>query len=130
MKNFKEIKLFKDDKKKDFTFEDLVKEIYEDTVNKRSAIQTSILSLMSQLSAEKPNPRVTAAIAQVLPQYFEKDIKNSQQFTALATVVQRFNVKEATGGKTMEDNLTEEEKTDLINAVKAAASEETPGESK
>jgi len=126
MKDFTEIKLFKN-KNKDYTFEDLVKEIYIDTNEKKSTIQQSINSLLKQLTAENASPRIIATVAQLLPQYFEKDIKNSQQLTVLASIVQRFNQKNESSGKTIEDTLTEEEKADLISA--ANSSDSIPGES-
>lgn len=96
---------------KDFTFQDLMKDIYQNTAKKRNNIDDIITSIAEQL---KKSPETAALIAGVIPMYLNASIKNEEQLTKLAAIAQRmFNKNDSS--QAFGHGLSDEEKDELIS---------------
>lgn len=94
---------------KEFTYQDLLKDIYQSTSKKRNNIEGIIQKMVEQLSK---SPETAALIAGVIPMYLNASIKNEEQLTKLAAIIQRSLSKtsDSDGG----NNLTDEEKAEIL----------------
>lgn len=95
---------------KDFTFQDLMKDIYQNTTKRRQNINEIIENIASQLSK---NPETAALIAGVIPMYLNASIKNEEQLTKMAAIIQRTMLKTSSddnGG----NSLSDEEKAEIL----------------
>lgn len=104
--DFKEIKIFENK-----SYEDLIKEIYT-----RSELKNTEISAVTKQIADMIDSNSAAILLPLLTEYSEAQIKNNDQLTKLAGVIQRFFAK-----NNNEDNsgfvLTEEEKKQLLEGI-------------
>lgn len=96
---------------KDYTFEDLAREIYDSSVSRKEEISGLIKEAKNALK----NPNAHSYIGPVISSYLDSSIKNDDQLTKLATVIQRMT-KESSSNSGGDDGifLTEEEKLKLF----------------
>jgi len=101
------------------TLEDLTKDIYDNSKNKKSQIDKLIKELASFITTAED----ALVIAPIIKDYFDVSIKNDEHLVKLAAVIQRHLSKST--GKSDEGGfaLTEDEKSELYNTLKDTAAD-------
>lgn len=108
------VKLFNEDGK-DYTFEDLVKEIYNSSKNRKA----EIADLLKKTKEALTNNNSHSYIGPVIASYLDASVKNDDQLNKLATVIQRM-VKDSNSGNDESDGsiyISEAEKQKLFSDV-------------
>ena len=102
----------KDDIFEGKSFEDLTKDIYENSVNKKKQIDL----LISEIHGFITTIDDVVMVAPIIKEYMEVSVKNDEHLVKLAGVIQRIIAK-STGGDEESFLLSDQEKEDLINAL-------------
>ena len=94
------------------TFQDLTKDIYENSQKKKLQIDLLIQEIHGMIQTLDD----AVMVAPLVKELFEVSVKNDEHLVKLASVIQRIISKSSTGD---EDSmlLSEAEKEDLINAL-------------
>ena len=100
------------------TFEDLSKDIYENSKKKRNQIEILIKEMNKMISSIDD----VILLAPIIKEYLEVGVKNDEQLVKLASIVQRIITKST--GKT-DDSLvlSDSEKQELIDTLQETADE-------
>lgn len=101
------------------TLEDLTKDIYDNSKNKKSQIDKLIKELAGFITTAED----ALVIAPIIKDYFDVSIKNDEHLVKLAAVIQR-HLSKSTGDS--DDNgfaLTDDEKSELYNTLKDTAAD-------
>ena len=104
----------------DFTFQDLMKDIYKNTTKKRKNIDDIISNITTQLVK---SPETAALIAGVIPMYLNASIKNEEQLTKMAAIIQRTMLKNQIDDS-KGSNLSDEERAEILSNFKAGQASE------
>lgn len=107
--DFKEITVFEGK-----TFDSLLKDIYENSKNKSTLIQ----SLIEKLSPLIKDTGDASLLVPLIAEYLDIDVKNDDQLIKLATVVQRFLKGAVTSNNESDFGLTSKEREELEQAWK------------
>ena len=93
-------------------FQDLTKDIYENTTKRKVQIDL----LISEIHGFITTIDDVVLVAPIIKEYMDVAVKNDEQLVKLASVIQRILAKSSSGG---EDSLllSEQEKEDLIKAL-------------
>ena len=94
------------------TFQDLTKDIYENTTNKKKQIDL----LISEIHGFIQTIDDVVMVAPIIKEYMEVSVKNDEHLVKLAGVLQRILAK-STGGDEESFLLSDAEKEDLISAL-------------
>ena len=96
------------------TFQDLTKDIYENTTKRKVQIDL----LISEIHGFIQTIDDVVMVAPIIKEYMDTAVKNDEHLVKLAGVLQRIISKSAGGG---EESmlLSESEKEDLINALQS-----------
>ena len=100
------------------TFQELTRDIYENSKNKRVQIDLLIQEVHSLISGIDD----VALIGPVIKELMDVSIKNDEHLVKLASVLQRI-VTKSQGTTDDAFSLTDQEKEDLINTLQDAASD-------
>ena len=100
------------------TLEDLTKDIYNNSVNKRKQIELLIQELHSFINTADE----ALVIAPIIKDYFDVSVKNDEHLVKLAAVIQRYFSKSSTDSLN-EFGLTDKEKGDLMNTLQNTVNE-------
>jgi len=100
------------------TFQELTRDIYENSKNKRVQIDLLIQEVHSLISGIDD----VALIGPVIKELMDVSIKNDEHLVKLASVLQRIITK-SQGATDDSFALTDQEKEDLINTLQDAASD-------
>lgn len=108
--DFSQIKLFSK-KGGDLTFEDLIKQIYDNSEKNRAQITELLKSLKDLVDS----PTSAQVIVPLIAQYLENNIKNDEALIKLATIIQRIMSKTQMGNsnQSLSDTIPEHELKDL-----------------
>tara|TARA_B100000424_G_C22927788_1_gene493579 strand:- start:1198 stop:1599 length:402 start_codon:yes stop_codon:yes gene_type:complete len=100
------------------TFEDLSKDIYENSKKKRNQIEILIKEMNKMITSIDD----VILLAPIIKEYLEVGVKNDEQLVKLASIVQRIITKST--GKT-DDSLvlSDSEKQELIDTLQETADE-------
>jgi len=100
------------------TFEDLSKDIYENSKKKRNQIEILIKEMNKMITTIDD----VILLAPIIKEYLEVGVKNDEQLVKLASIVQRIITKST--GKT-DDSLvlSDSEKQELIDTLQETADE-------
>ncbi len=98
------------------SLEDLLKEIHNTTLDKRSEIRDFIYEIRKCIATKDD----MVMLAPIIKDYFDLLIKNDDSLTKIATIVQRIISAESGKGGigSMEDFLTDQEKEALVAGAK------------
>ena len=107
--DFKNILLF-DGK----TYEDLIKEIYFNSVKK----DLEITGLLTKLNSMIKDPNTAAVLLPMLAEYTDVGVKNNDQLVKLATLLQKFFLKSQASETETGDILSDAERDELIKSLK------------
>ena len=94
------------------TFQDLTKDIYENTTKRKTQIDL----LISEIHGFITTIDDVVMVAPIIKEYMDVAVKNDEHLVKLAGVIQRIIAK-SSGGDEESLLLTEAEKEDLINAL-------------
>ena len=94
------------------TFQDLTKDIYENSQKKKLQIDLLIQEIHGMITTIDD----AVAVAPIIKEYMEVSVKNDEHLVKLAGVLQRILAK-STGGDEESFLLSDTEKEDLINAL-------------
>ena len=94
------------------SFQDLTKDIYTNSVNKKKQIDL----LISEIHGFITTIDDVVLVAPLIKEYMEVSVKNDEHLVKLAGVLQRILAK-STGGDEESFLLSDQEKEDLINAL-------------
>jgi|TARA_Y100000310_G_C20649426_1_gene798530 hypothetical protein len=108
MKNKKDIEIF-DGK----SFQDLTKDIYENTQNKKKQIDLLIQEIHGFIQTVDD----VVMIAPIIKEYMEVSIKNDEHLVKLAGVLQRIVTKSVDGTSDESMLLSDEEKEELMSTL-------------
>ena len=100
------------------TFEDLSKDIYENSKKKRTQIEILIKEMNKMITSIDD----VVLIATIIKEYLEVGVKNDEHLVKLAAVLQRI----ITRSQSSDENdfaLTENEKQDLMESLQETAKE-------
>ena len=100
------------------TFQDLTKDIYENTKNKKVQIDLLIQEIHGFITTIDD----VVMIAPIIKEYMDIAVKNDEQLVKLAGVLQRIITK-STSGDDESMFLSEQEKQDLIDALQSDVNE-------
>jgi len=93
------------------TFEGLLKDIYDNTFEKKH----SIVQLKDQLAKLINTPAEAAMVIPLVKDLLEIEVKNDEHLVKMATIIQRLmSTKAKTGSSDLDALLTEQEKQDLM----------------
>lgn len=97
------------------TLSELLKDIYDISSEKRRDIK----ALIKEMSKLVTTTDAIVQIAPIIQQYFEVSVKNDEQLTKIASIVQRVINADAYGnsGGDPSELLSEEEKQQLLNSA-------------
>ena len=96
---------------------DLLKEIYDNSKNKKVQVDLLISDILSYISDAKSAVQIVPLLKELL----EVGVKNDDQLVKLAVIVQKINSKVAAKGD--DYMLTEEEKNQLLHGIEETAKE-------
>ena len=113
MTNKKDIEIFKGK-----SFQDLTKDIYENTQKKKLQIDLLIQEIHGFIQTIDD----VVMIAPIIKEYMEVAIKNDEHLVKLAGVLQRI-ITRSTGDSDESMLLSEQEKEDLLNALQDTTSD-------
>ena len=94
------------------TFQDLTKDIYENTTNKKKQIDL----LISEIHGFITTIDDVVMVAPIIKEYMDVAVKNDEHLVKLAGVIQRILAK-SSGGDEESFLLSDAEKEDLISAL-------------
>ena len=94
------------------SFQDLTKDIYDNSVNKKKQIDL----LISEIHGFITTIDDVVLVAPLIKEYMEVSVKNDEHLVKLAGVIQRILAK-SSGGDEESFLLSDAEKEDLINAL-------------
>ena len=94
------------------TFQDLTKDIYDNTINKKKQIDL----LISEIHGFITTIDDVVLVAPIIKEYMDVAVKNDEHLVKLAGVIQRIIAK-SSGGDDESFLLSDAEKDDLINAL-------------
>ena len=94
------------------TFQDLTKDIYENTTNKKKQIDL----LISEIHGFIQTIDDVVMVAPIIKEYMEVSVKNDEHLVKLAGVLQRI-ISKSTGVNEESMLLSESEKEDLMNTL-------------
>ena len=94
------------------TFQDLTKDIYENTTKRKTQIDL----LISEIHGFITTIDDVVMVAPIIKEYMETAVKNDEHLVKLAGVIQRILAK-SSGGDEESFLLSDSEKEDLINAL-------------
>ena len=94
------------------TFQDLTKDIYDNTINKKKQIDL----LISEIHGFITTIDDVVLVAPIIKEYMDVAVKNDEHLVKLAGVIQRIIAK-SSGGNEESFLLSDSEKEDLINAL-------------
>ena len=94
------------------TFQDLTKDIYENTTNKKKQIDL----LISEIHGFIATIDDVVLVAPIIKEYMDVAVKNDEHLVKLAGVIQRIIAK-SSGGDEESFLLSDAEKEDLISAL-------------
>ena len=94
------------------TFQDLTKDIYENTTNKKKQIDL----LISEIHGFITTIDDVILVAPIIKEYMDVAVKNDEHLVKLAGVIQRIIAK-SSGGDEESFLLSDAEKEDLISAL-------------
>ena len=96
------------------TFQDLTKDIYKNTSDRKKQIDL----LISEIHGFITTIDDVVMVAPIIKEYMDVAVKNDEHLVKLASVIQRILAKSSSGD---EDSLllSEQEKEDLINALQS-----------
>ena len=94
------------------SFQDLTKDIYENSVNKKKQIDL----LISEIHGFITTIDDVVLVAPLIKEYMEVSVKNDEHLVKLAGVIQRILAK-SSGGDEESFLLSDAEKEDLISAL-------------
>ena len=94
------------------TFQDLTKDIYDNTINKKKQIDL----LISEIHGFITTIDDVVLVAPIIKEYMDVAVKNDEHLVKLAGVIQRIIAK-SSGGDEESLLLSDAEKEDLINAL-------------
>ena len=94
------------------TFQDLTKDIYDNTVNKKKQIDL----LISEIHGFITTIDDVVLVAPIIKEYMDVAVKNDEHLVKLAGVIQRIIAK-SSGGDEESFLLSDAEKEDLITAL-------------
>ncbi len=97
----------------DTKFSDLMREIYENTKKK----DTQIKGLIDQLKPMIRNMTDASMMVPLIKEYLEVSVKNDDNLVKLTSIVQRLLIAGTKTNKDDDGALTEEEKTQLLEAA-------------
>ena len=100
------------------TFQDLTKDIYENSKNKRRQIDLLIKEVHGLINSADD----VALIGPILKELMDVSVKNDEHLVKLASVLQRILTK-SQGATDDSFALTDQEKEDLINTLQSAAND-------
>jgi hypothetical protein len=100
------------------TFQDLTKDIYENTTKRKVQIDL----LISEIHGFITTIDDVVMVAPLIKEFYEVSVKNDEHLVKLAGVIQRIIAK-STGAEDESLLLTEAEKEDLINALQDDAAD-------
>ena len=98
------------------TFEELLKDIYDNTIQKKKSIQ----DLKDVLSGLINNAHDAALVVPLVKDLLEVEVKSDEHLVKMATIIQRLISGDTGKGSGLEDLLTEQEKQDLLNELDSA----------
>ena len=94
------------------TFQDLTKDIYENTTKRKTQIDL----LISEIHGFITTIDDVVLVAPIIKEYMDVAVKNDEHLVKLAGVIQRI-LSKSTGGDEESLLLSDAEKEDLINAL-------------
>ena len=100
------------------SFQDLTKDIYDNSLSKKNQIQTLIKQFNKMITSIDD----VVLIAPIIKEYLEVGVKNDEHLVKLAAVLQRI----ITRSQSSDENdfaLTENEKQDLMESLQETAKE-------
>jgi hypothetical protein len=101
------------------SLQDLLKDILVITATKRSTINSIINDLRQYVNTAED----AAVFAPIIKDFIDVSVKNDDQLVKVGTIVQRVATNEKSGGGSLEDLLSDEEKAAL---VRSAVQEKSP----
>jgi len=96
---------------------DLLKEIYDNSKNKKVQVDLLVSDILSYISDAKSAVQIVPLLKELL----EVGVKNDEQLVKLAVIVQKINSKVAAKGD--DYMLTDEEKNQLLHGIEETAKE-------
>jgi len=110
-------------------FQELLKDIYDNTSAKKTQIKTLMDTLANMLKAPGSKPADAAVIAPLVKDFLEVAVKNDEHLVKMATIIQRLMSAETISrGTSLTDILTEEEKSELLKEAEKEAFDELENE--
>jgi len=100
------------------SFQDLTKDIYENTVNKKKQIDLLISEIHSFIKTVDD----VVMVAPIIKEYMEVSVKNDEHLVKLASVLQRILTK-STGATDDSILLSDSEKEELISTLQDTVNE-------
>jgi hypothetical protein len=98
------------------TFSDLIKDVVTNTENNRAQIN----SLISELKPLIKTTNDALIIVPLLKEYFDIEIKNDDQLTKIAAVLQRFfSTTVKSESEAIEGGLTDDERKELLKQIES-----------
>ena len=94
------------------TFQDLTKDIYDNTINKKKQIDL----LISEIHGFITTIDDVVLVAPIIKEYMEIAVKNDEHLVKLAGVLQRI-ISKSTGGNDETMLLSDSEKEDLMDTL-------------
>lgn len=114
-----DVTLFVDENGKEFSYQNLLKDIYENTIEKRENINTVIDKLINELVK---TPETAALISGIIPMYLQASIKNDDQLLKMANILNKL-VQAGNGDDAAGSLLSDEEKQELMENFKVSQKE-------
>ena len=95
------------------SFQDTLKDIYDNTAAKREQIETMMGALAGVISGSAQN---AAIVAPIWKELLEVSVKNDEHIVKVATIIQRLMSSELqnVGGEGLDSMLSDEEKNKLL----------------
>ena len=108
------------------SFQDLLKDIYDNSRAKKAQIKTLMDVLAEMLKKPTARPTDAAVIAPLVKEFLDVAVKNDEHLVKIATIMQRLMSAEtvATGAGGISDILSEDEKNRLLEEVEKEVSED------
>ena len=100
------------------SFGDLMKEIHQNSLEKKTQIDLMIQEIVSMIKTSND----AVQLAPMVKEYLEVAVKNDEQLVKLATIVQRILSTESKGSEN-EYELSDEEKKQLLGGIEDAVSD-------
>tara|TARA_Y100000310_G_scaffold227818_1_gene230089 strand:- start:544 stop:939 length:396 start_codon:yes stop_codon:yes gene_type:complete len=94
------------------TFQDLTKDIYENTVNKKKQIDLLIQEIHGMITTIDD----VVMVAPIIKEYMEVSVKNDEHLVKLAGVIQRI-ISKSLGDNDESELLSESEKEELMGTL-------------